>query len=139
MIRRPPRSTRTDTLFPYSTLFRSFFVIPGVAAIQLTRHEVIGCSEVFFAQYGQGVMVHIAVAVVEGYADHLAMALAAHIRQQVAHGKAAVAKAPQPCHLPPEVGGMHDKAAIRRPFDCGLAYLVIHKNRNPDRKGTRLN
>src|SRR3546814_9277159 len=27
MIRRPPRSTRTDTLFPYTTLFRS----PGFA------------------------------------------------------------------------------------------------------------
>src|SRR3546814_6394866 len=26
MIRRPPRSTRTDTLFPYATLFRSFEV-----------------------------------------------------------------------------------------------------------------
>src|SRR3546814_17192275 len=26
MIRRPPRSTRTDTLFPYKTLFRSIFV-----------------------------------------------------------------------------------------------------------------
>src|SRR3546814_16901404 len=26
MIRRPPRSTRTDTLFPYTTLFRSIFV-----------------------------------------------------------------------------------------------------------------
>src|SRR3546814_8115836 len=25
MIRRPPRSTRTDTLFPYTTLFRSYF------------------------------------------------------------------------------------------------------------------
>src|SRR3546814_7506218 len=25
MIRRPPRSTRTDTLFPYPTLFRSVF------------------------------------------------------------------------------------------------------------------
>src|SRR3546814_3540047 len=24
MTRRPPRSTRTDTLFPYTTLFRSF-------------------------------------------------------------------------------------------------------------------
>src|SRR3546814_9952292 len=24
MIRRPPRSTRTDSLFPYSTLFRSY-------------------------------------------------------------------------------------------------------------------
>src|SRR3546814_17864607 len=27
MIRRPPRSTRTDTLFPYTTLFRSLFHI----------------------------------------------------------------------------------------------------------------
>src|SRR3546814_10090244 len=27
MIRRPPRSTRTDTLFPYTTLFRSTFYI----------------------------------------------------------------------------------------------------------------
>src|SRR3546814_7067785 len=26
MIRRPPRSTRTDTLFPYTTLFRSVHV-----------------------------------------------------------------------------------------------------------------
>src|SRR3546814_8071093 len=26
MIRRPPRSTRTDTLFPYTTLFRSSLV-----------------------------------------------------------------------------------------------------------------
>src|SRR3546814_6033290 len=29
MIRRPPRSTRTDTLFPYTTLFRS---MPGAAS-----------------------------------------------------------------------------------------------------------
>src|SRR3546814_16417018 len=28
MIRRPPRSTRTDTLFPYTTLFRSLPRIP---------------------------------------------------------------------------------------------------------------
>src|SRR3546814_20362754 len=28
MIRRPPRSTRTDTLFPYTTLFRSY--LPGL-------------------------------------------------------------------------------------------------------------
>src|SRR3546814_7051913 len=26
MIRRPPRSTRTDTLFPYTTLFRSEYI-----------------------------------------------------------------------------------------------------------------
>src|SRR3546814_11459389 len=28
MIRRPPRSTRTDTLFPYTTLFRSSSKVP---------------------------------------------------------------------------------------------------------------
>src|SRR3546814_8395938 len=33
MIRRPPRSTRTDTLFPYTTLFRS----GGRAASQIWR------------------------------------------------------------------------------------------------------
>src|SRR3546814_19146735 len=29
-IRRPPRSTRTDTLFPYTTLFRSLLFLPYV-------------------------------------------------------------------------------------------------------------
>src|SRR3546814_8326056 len=29
MIRRPPRSTRTDTLFPYTTLFRSVATDPA--------------------------------------------------------------------------------------------------------------
>src|SRR3546814_3184781 len=32
MIRRPPRSTRTDTLFPYTTLFRSCALIGGETA-----------------------------------------------------------------------------------------------------------
>src|SRR3546814_4684444 len=32
MIRRPPRSTRTDTLFPYTTLFRSRSGLRGVLA-----------------------------------------------------------------------------------------------------------
>src|SRR3546814_15494643 len=37
MIRRPPRSTRTDTLFPYTTLFRSQD-FPGLAILdQLDR------------------------------------------------------------------------------------------------------
>src|SRR3546814_7700059 len=34
MIRRPPRSTRTDTLFPYTTLFRS------LGRPQVGRHDV---------------------------------------------------------------------------------------------------
>src|SRR3546814_14733790 len=40
MIRRPPRSTRTDTLFPYTTLFRSD-VESGVLLGEILRLEVI--------------------------------------------------------------------------------------------------
>src|SRR3546814_18375331 len=35
MIRRPPRSTRTDTLFPYTTLFRS---------VRVVVHKVLGAT-----------------------------------------------------------------------------------------------
>src|SRR3546814_15307162 len=31
MIRPPPRSTRTDTLFPYTTLFRSYLLRRGIS------------------------------------------------------------------------------------------------------------
>src|SRR3546814_20669577 len=37
MIRRPPRSTRTDTLFPYTTLFRSRVLLPGWLAVAVPR------------------------------------------------------------------------------------------------------
>src|SRR3546814_17901169 len=42
MIRRPPRSTRTDTLFPYTTLFRSHPLrdeLPGAAPSGRSLHE----------------------------------------------------------------------------------------------------
>src|SRR3546814_4492317 len=38
MIRRPPRSTRTDTLFPYTTLFRSY---APLARGEVTRNETL--------------------------------------------------------------------------------------------------
>src|SRR3546814_1356684 len=39
MIRRPPRSTRTDTLFPYTTLFRSAHRPGPVAHLQRRRRR----------------------------------------------------------------------------------------------------
>src|SRR3546814_7066009 len=43
MIRRPPRSTRTDTLFPYTTLFRSALPREGVA-LGGAAEVAIGCG-----------------------------------------------------------------------------------------------
>src|SRR3546814_16647758 len=47
MIRRPPRSTRTDTLFPYTTLFRSKHLLPrllstmsGMANPSLAQEDI---------------------------------------------------------------------------------------------------
>src|SRR3546814_1953043 len=42
MIRRPPRSTRTDTLFPYTTLFRSFFFDPDAYLRFVDRARAAG-------------------------------------------------------------------------------------------------
>src|SRR3546814_5198342 len=47
MIRRPPRSTRTDTLFPYTTLFRSLETRPGAGPNGHRRgaHRHYDCDE----------------------------------------------------------------------------------------------
>src|SRR3546814_9410572 len=52
MIRRPPRSTRTDTLVPYTTLFRSMLIVSlfgGVIGEKFERRTIIQISQVFNA------------------------------------------------------------------------------------------
>src|SRR3546814_12254685 len=46
MIRRPPRSTRTDTLFPYTTLFRSACDDVGCAGVIASRLAPTGVASV---------------------------------------------------------------------------------------------
>src|SRR3546814_8814490 len=47
MIRRPPRSTRTDTLFPYTTLFRSHLVcVAADFAIETDSDDLAALSVV---------------------------------------------------------------------------------------------
>src|SRR3546814_5459692 len=48
MIRRPPRSTRTDTLFPYTTLFRSVYRLSDAQAqaiLDLRLHRLTGLEQ----------------------------------------------------------------------------------------------
>src|SRR3546814_17190885 len=47
MIRRPPRSTRTDTLFPYTTLFRSYayFLVPSKRALNADAQKRLDAIE----------------------------------------------------------------------------------------------
>src|SRR3546814_11558250 len=42
MIRRPPRSTRTDTLFPYTTLFRSIRCSVAAVCCPAAGSEIMG-------------------------------------------------------------------------------------------------
>src|SRR3546814_7528959 len=51
MIRRPPRSTRTDTLFPYTTLFRSLAAARERTCRGCRNESTI--SEVRFFQYSR--------------------------------------------------------------------------------------
>src|SRR3546814_3221196 len=49
MLRRPPRSTRTDTLFPYTTLFRSLLLLlaatpQALAAVPATLYRSPDCG-----------------------------------------------------------------------------------------------
>src|SRR3546814_19703583 len=60
MIRRPPRSTRTDTLFPYTTLFRS-----------AERHDVVDAREVADTDGADGQPLHRAGDAARG--DHVAL------------------------------------------------------------------
>src|SRR3546814_12420985 len=53
MLRRPPRSTRTDTLFPYTTLFRSDTQVKG--KIAFIDHQMAPAQDGSgYGYYGRG-------------------------------------------------------------------------------------
>src|SRR3546814_15645103 len=49
MRRRPPKSTRTDTLFPYTTLFRSHRLAAQILGRALAHHPAYGVDDVRLA------------------------------------------------------------------------------------------
>src|SRR3546814_13977288 len=65
MIRRPPRSTRTDTLFPYTTLFRS----EGATVLVTSRSETNAAETAHAIAEAGGRAISLAVDI--GNADDL--------------------------------------------------------------------
>src|SRR3546814_15835131 len=79
MIRRPPRSTRTDTLFPYTTLFRSLRVArieeligQGPEVVEALGREAHHAHENHHRKWGRNI------------ADEIAAALAGDVRNDLA-------------------------------------------------------
>src|SRR3546814_16016550 len=66
MIRRPPRSTRTDTLFPYTTLFRSERALTSSAASRTAGEADLIDGKAFAA----GLTARVAAAVTGLKAEH---------------------------------------------------------------------
>src|SRR3546814_16719603 len=72
MIRRPPRSTRTDTRFPYTTLFRSFLPdedqgalfldiqLPDAASLDRTQAIMAGIQQTLSATEGVESVISVA-------------------------------------------------------------------------------
>src|SRR3546814_1579574 len=58
MLRRPPRSTRTDTLFPYTTLFRSNHAGPGSVGGRLAHAAVTSEHSGSFLAQDSASLVH---------------------------------------------------------------------------------
>src|SRR3546814_12220170 len=67
MIRRPPKSTRTDTLFPYTTLFRSIAGHSERRTDQHESHEDVAAKA--SAAHGQGLNVILCVGETEAQRD----------------------------------------------------------------------
>src|SRR3546814_14575351 len=84
MIRRPPRSTRTDTLFPYTTLFRSVAKSSDVPLVTLKLVIDGGDAADPSGQAGRGdIAAALALKGAGGHsADELAQAIAARSEER---------------------------------------------------------
>src|SRR3546814_15299419 len=114
MTRRPPRSTRTDTLFPYTTLFRS--------AAGTEVGELLGLERIDLEIVGLGVLTdHHAFVDRLAWRHHQDAALL-QIAERIAHG------------LPCRVGDQH---AVRTARDLALVGAVLLEQAVHDARAAR--
>src|SRR3546814_15407538 len=85
MIRRPPRSTRTDTLFPYTTLFRSAGHLDRRQGLPAARDDRARAGREDIAAFEQRRDVRVVLPLLEGLPRlefRIAVIKAAHVAQR---------------------------------------------------------
>src|SRR3546814_4921 len=75
MIRRPPRSTRTDTLFPYTTLFRSTLEVGAADSRLAEAHMQRDCVTSFQAGHGRRWEMHLQSHTFGRHIDHTGLCI----------------------------------------------------------------
>src|SRR3546814_7788698 len=123
MIRRPPRSTRTDTLFPYTTLFRSL-------AAHGDQREVVGEALKALA-LARGEFAHRPA--VDRRNGREALLFHARLSAQSAHRLSVTAEQP---HF---VTGVLAKGDCDLAARIGVAFRRVHAESARARKGTSPN
>src|SRR3546814_19684425 len=131
MKRGPPGSTRTDTLFPYTTLFRSQIVklclVRGPEERRKARCGAIGLrertrrAEIEMLDIGGDDIVAVEIALGHGEPEHVVARLAARIHDGLhAHGELAVAD---------DLNGVVIAAPLlERRMEIGTRRLTLHGN-----------
>src|SRR3546814_3311858 len=138
MIRRPPRSTRTDTLFPYTTLFRSGRPLEGTGVGRRRDGEPRALPRI--EQIVGGVATRGQRQAEQGRALALFLAL---IRQVRVFCRDQGRNGPQPAQPPLQPGGGHDEGAFEGVVVAvqgrTVAQQLLIAAAAGDRTSTRLN
>src|SRR3546814_15053012 len=135
MIRRPPRSTRTDTLFPYTTLFRSESALDaGIAYPHGCRSGRCGACKTRLLSGEVDLLPHTPFALrVDERAHGLVLACRAKPLSDTAVKWLALPAASHPVVKPPPVvtghaPPTHDILELRIDLKAPLAYAATRKS-----------
>src|SRR3546814_10131427 len=128
MLRRPPRSTRTDTLFPYTTLFRS--------RMSMHAAEINEASDTYVIADLRASSVAQALAVVADQSQRRIMVEYGSVGTRHLAQLAAFADRPDE-ELRAETSEIAE--ATNLPYDAALKKMRVMLLAHADRKRTRLN
>src|SRR3546814_12220062 len=134
MSRRPPRSTRTDTLFPYTTLFRSRVVAAGwrcefgereSAFQRVFLVESVEGHELGVHQHGAGGVLAVVGQGVAVAVEDLGGARLAHAQPRPDHGAAERGQPPLVAHARRAHGATAIDSSHSRPARTGATTIPV--------------